>query len=141
MARISGSIILYENTRGFISKLAIQINISYDQKIADACAVLMRRMIEILLILSYRAQSRENEIKEPGSDQFKNLTSIVNYTISNKVLNIQKDTAEVLHDFRELGNFSAHGIQYNCRIEEISKIKRSYRFAVEDLLYTAQIKK
>lgn len=132
---------LYANTRGYIQKLAIQINASYENSISDGCAVLMRRLIEVLLILGYEAQKREKEIIELNSGAYKKLTAIIDYTLSNKVLPLQKDTTEVLHDFRILGNFSAHAIKYNCRKEELSKISRKYRLAIEDLLYAADLKK
>ncbi len=132
---------LYSNTRGYIVKLAIQINASYENNICDGCAVLMRRLLEILLILSYSAKKREDEIKDSLSGGYKNLSTIIDYSLSNKIPAIQKDTREVLHDFRELGNFSAHGITYNCRKEELTKVARKYRLAIEDLLYAAELKK
>lgn len=44
----------YAETRGYIISLAKQINVSYEQNAFDGCAVLMRRLVEVLLILSYR---------------------------------------------------------------------------------------
>ena len=38
--------VLYEKTRGYIEKLAKQINRSYEENIFDGCAVLMRRLEE-----------------------------------------------------------------------------------------------
>lgn len=130
---------LYLNTRGFIEKLAKQINASYEHNLADACAVLMRRLLEILLIMGYQNKQKQSEIQDGVS--YRNLVSIIDYTISNKTLSLQKDTHEVLHDFRELGNFSAHGLNYNCRKEEIRKVARKFRFAVEDMLYASGLKK
>lgn len=45
--------LLYENTRGFVESLAKQINASYAYNIYDGAAVLMRRLLEVLLILSH----------------------------------------------------------------------------------------
>lgn len=132
---------LYTNTRGFIIRLAAQINAAYENNISDGCAILMRRLLEVLLIIGYRAKNRESEIIESGNDSYKKLTAIIDYTLSNKILPLQKDTREVLHDFRVFGNFSAHGITYNCRKDEITKVARKFRFAVEDLLYAAELKK
>jgi hypothetical protein len=129
---------LYANTRGFIERLARQINASYENNIADGCAVLMRRLLEILLILGYRENGKEAEIQDGATH--KKLTTIIDYTISTKALLLQKDTLETLHDFRLLGNFSAHAIHYNCRKEELTKIARKYRVAIEDMLYAAKLK-
>ena len=55
---------LYENTRGFIESLAKQINASFEYNIYDGAAVLMRRLLEILLILSYENLNIESEIQD-----------------------------------------------------------------------------
>lgn len=131
---------LYHKTRGYVVLLAKQINASYQHNIFDGCAVLMRRLTEILLILTYEHLGRTSEI-EDSSNGYKNLNSIINYTISNKVIKLSKETEEVLDEFRELGNFSAHKIQYNCRKGDINKVRLKFRVTVEELLYQSGIKK
>ncbi len=131
---------LYSQTRGFIENICMQINASYENNIFDGCAILMRRLIEILLILGYKSINREEEILEE-SGSFKSLSYIVKYTNSKRVFGLTKDTYEILDDFRELGNFSAHKIQYNCKKGDISKLKMKFRVAVEELLYASKLKK
>jgi len=130
---------LYKGTRGYLENLAKQINASYENRIYDGCAILMRRMFEILLVLTYRHLGREHEIQD--ADGYKNLSTIINYTKSNRVVTFQKETEEVLDDFRQIGNFSAHKIQYNCKKGDIDKIRLPFRAAVEELLYQSGIKK
>lgn len=43
--------------------------------------------------------------------------------------------------FRQLGNFSAHKIQYNANRKDIDNVQLRYRVTIEDLLYAAGIKK
>lgn len=130
---------LYTDTRGYIEKLARQINSSYENNIFDGCAVLMRRLLEVLLILGYNHLGRKNEIEEEG--ELKNLNFIINYTLSNSVFSLSKGTRECLDDFRKLGNFSAHRIQYNCRKADIKNIAMEYRVCVEELFYANGLKK
>lgn len=132
--------VLYKGTRGFIEILAKQLNASYHHNLFDGCAVLMRRLLEILIILSYTHKGKLSEIQDAGGNT-KNLNTIINYTISNKVINISKDVEEVLDDFRQLGNFSAHKIQYNTRRSDIERIRLVYRLAIEELLYESGLKK
>ncbi|GGD72777.1 hypothetical protein GCM10011514_41080 [Emticicia aquatilis] len=130
--------ILYSGTRGYIEKIAKQINASYENNIFDGCAVLMRRLIEILIIHVYENLGRINEIKD--SNGYKNLSSIINYTISNHVVkNMSKITEETLDEFRELGNFSAHQIKYNAKRGDIERVRLKFRLAVEELLYASNI--
>ena len=127
------------STRGYIESLGKQINCSYNNNIFDGCAVLMRRLLEILLIHSYEVSGKINEISD-GSG-FKNLSYIINCINSNKPFNISKEALEVLDDFRQMGNFSAHKIQYNAKRKDIDNIKLKYRLTIEELLYAAKIKK
>lgn len=130
---------LYINTRGYIENLSKQINASYEHNIFDGCAVLMRRLFEILLIHSYEHIGKIDEIKE--NDGFKNLSYIINYTISNKPFTLSKEAIDALDEFRQLGNFSAHKIQYNAKRKDIHNIRLLYRLVVEELLYASGIKK
>lgn len=130
---------LYKNTRGYIEKLARQINSSYENNIFDGCAVLMRRFLEILVIIGYEHINRKEEIEENG--ELKSLNFIINYTLSNNIFNLSKGTRECLDDFRKLGNFSAHRIQYNCRKTDIKNVAMEFRVCIEELLYANGLKK
>src|SRR5690606_19416607 len=44
---------LYENTRGYIEKICRQIESTYVNSSFDACSMMMRRLVEVLLILAY----------------------------------------------------------------------------------------
>jgi hypothetical protein len=131
--------ILISSTRGYIESLGRQINSSYNNNIFDGCAVLMRRLLEILLIHSYEEIGKISTISE--NDGLKNLSYIINYTISNKPFKLSKDSNETLDDFRQLGNFSAHKIQYNAKRKDIDNIKLKYRMTIEELLYASNFKK
>src|SRR5207249_1584676 len=59
---------IYESTRGFIESLAKQINASYEYNIFDGCAVLMRRLLEVLLILTYEHLGVESAIQDSSGN-------------------------------------------------------------------------
>lgn len=130
---------LYLNTRGYIESLAKQINASYEHNIFDGCAVLMRRLFEILLIHSYEHTNRIEDIKE--NEGYKNLSFIINYTLSNNPFPLSKEVKEVFDDFRVIGNFAVHKVQFNCKRKDIDNIRLTYRLTIEELLYSAGIKK
>ncbi len=130
---------LYENTRGYIESLSKQINASYENNIFDGCAVLMRRLLEVCLILSYENQGIDAEIKSQGN--YKMLSDIVSNAIGNPKLSLSRDTKSCLEDFRAIGNFSAHKIYYNAKKADIRKVILEYRAAIEELLYKNGIRK
>lgn len=131
---------IYLNTRGYIECLSKQINSSYENNIYDGCAVLMRRLFEILLIHTYQHVGIDQEIKD-HLDNYKMLESIVANAKTNSKLNLSRNLKENLDIYRNLGNFSAHKIHFNARKSDIDKIKLLFRVDVEELLYKAGIKK
>lgn len=131
---------LYLNTRGYIESLAKQINASYENNIFDGCAVLMRRLLEILLIQSYEHFGIANVIKD-GDDNYRPLETIISDAKSNATLNLSRNTKAFIDIFRNLGNFSAHKIYYTCRRSYIQEVILDYRAAIEELLYKSGIKK
>ena len=130
---------LYQNTRGFVESLSKQINASYEYNIYDGCAVLMRRLLEILLILTYEHHNVERVIRDTQDNYFP-LEKIISNAKANQTLKLSRDTKSTLDEFRTLGNFSAHKIYYNCRRADLKKVLTNYRATVEELLYKASIK-
>ena len=138
----SGAILpesVFLKSRGYIEILAKQINASYENNLFDGCAVLMRRLVEILLIHAYQNSGQESQIIAP-SGQYKDLSFIIKDAVSNQKINLSKGTKDCLDVFRLLGNFSAHRIEYNCKRDDIKKVALDYRALIEELLYKAGIR-
>jgi Domain of unknown function (DUF4145) len=131
---------LYKKSRTYIINLADQINASYENNIFDGCAVLMRRLFEILLIHSYENKRLDSLIRD-NSGNYKMLVDIVNNAKTNSKLGLSRNTRESLNLFRELGNFSAHKIYYNAKKNDIDRVVFNYRVCIEELLYISGIKK
>jgi hypothetical protein len=129
----------YKNTRDFIETLAKQINACYERNLFDACAVLMRRLAEVLLILSYRNLKIESAIQDAEGHYF-TLERIVNDAKTNGKLGLSRNSKEILDTFRQLGNFSAHKIEYICRRKYIQIEIQNFRGLVSELLHKAGIR-
>ncbi len=130
---------LYEKTRGYIESLAKQINRSYEENIFDGCAVLMRRLEEVLLIMAYDHLGITATIKDANSNYLL-LERIVNNAESNTTLNLSRNSKRSIDVFRELGNYSAHKITYTCRREYIKEKIDEYRALVDELLHKAGLR-
>ena len=68
-------------TRGYIERVAMQINGCYEKGWWDACAVMMRRLTEILIIEAFEAKGMSAKIKD-GSGNYLMLDDLVNYALS-----------------------------------------------------------
>ena len=128
----------YKSTRGYIESLAKQMNASYEHNLFDGCAVLMRRLVEILLVLSCRNLHIEAEIQD-STGNFEMLDGIIKNAKNNTTLALSRNSKGCLDIFRELGNFSAHKIEYTCRREYIHPHVQNYRALIGELLYKSGI--
>jgi hypothetical protein len=131
--------VTYENTRGFIANLAKQINLCYEQRAFDGCAVLMRRLEEVMLILAYQALGIDDEIKDPKGN-YKVLEGIVTNAQNNRKLALGRNSKEMIELIREMGNYSAHQITYQCRREFITEKIEGFRALVQELLAKAKLR-
>ena len=126
------------NKRPYIDRLIKQINSTYGSNCYDACAVLMRRLFEVLLVLSYQNKGIEAAISNPDGSH-KMLESIVKDAVQNATLGIPSRISKNFDSFRDVGNYSAHSITYTAGKLDIDKIAREYRVMMEDLYNRAGI--
>lgn len=125
--------------RGYLTKLVEQINCSYAHNCYDAVAVLLRRLMEILLILSFRNCGKEAEIKTLDNGYLP-LNNIIDKSVGTLDLNAVKGKQK-FDSIRNIGNFSAHKESYNATRKDIDDIKLDYRVLIEELYYKAGILK
>ena len=129
----------YRTTRGYIETLAKQINASYENNLFDGCAVLMRHLLEVLLILSYRYLKIESAIQDAHGN-YHTLDGVIGDAKANASLGLSRNSKACLDTFRQLGNFSAHKIEYTCRREYITPLIQEYRALIMELLHKSGIR-
>lgn len=131
---------IYKGTRGYIERIADQINKAYYFRIYDGCLVLMRRLIETLLILVFRELGIESEIK--GKDgAYLRLSKIVNKAENNNIIALTLNARDSLKPFKVGGDLSAHNPYFCARQKDILNFRLQYRALVEELLNKAGILK
>ena len=124
---------LFFNTPTYVNSLQKQVNLSYSNELYDCTAIMMRRLIEVLLILSYKKNKLETEIKD--GEYYFNLDKIIKKLEANNVLGVSIHTIKDIKNIKELGNLSAHRILFNATKSDIDGIKLKFRTAIEELLY------
>jgi hypothetical protein len=130
---------LFCGHRGYLTKLIKQANHCFENNCYDACAVMLRRAFEILLIHSYQNNKIENEIKDKDGNYYM-LEVICNNAKNNKTLDLSRSKSD-LDSIRELGNYAAHKITYNTTNKDINNLKVKIRVCFEELLYKSGFKK
>lgn len=129
---------LYKHTRQNIERISDQINKSFFFEIYDGCAVLMRKLIEMLLILSFKEQNIDSEIRG-GDNKYINLSEIIKKASASIKLDLSPSTKESLDIFREKGNMSAHNHFHNACRKDIEMVQLKFRNIIEELFYKAGI--
>lgn len=101
----SGSILptqLFEDVSHNIQLLCKQINASYENNLYDCTAVIMRRLLEGLLVLSYQNHGIESEITDKNGLHFM-LDKIIKNAAQNGTLALSSNTKRDMTLFKDIG--------------------------------------
>lgn len=131
---------LFTGTRGYIEKTVYQINRCYEHTCYDACAVMIRRLVEILIIETFEHNRIGGKIKNAGGD-YLYFGDLVNATLNEKSWTLGRNTKRGLPKLKTIGDLSAHSRRYNARRPYIDGIIVDLRTVVEELLYLAGLRK
>lgn len=127
----------FSGKRGYLDKLIAQANNCYKNNCYDACAVMLRRIFEITLILAYRNNNIETEIQDSSGQTFM-LEKIVKNAINNTTLKLStRDIQNEYTAIRNLGNYAAHKIEYNTSFKDVDDVKTIFRVRLEELYHKA----
>lgn len=129
---------LFSGLHNNIQLICKQINASYEKNLFDCTAVMMRRLLESLLVLAYQKAGIENEISN-GNNHVP-LDKIIKNAEQNSTLMLSSNTKKDMALFKDLGNYSAHKIWYNCTQGDIKPHILKYRVIIEELMYKAGVK-
>ena len=131
---------LFDDVPQYIRSLCKQINASYENNLYDCTAVIMRRLLEVLLVLSYQNCDLESEIMDKSGNRHVTLDKMIKNAEQNPKLSLSSNTKKDMSLFKDLGNYSAHKIWYNCTQKDIQPNITKYRVIIEELLYKAGLK-
>ena len=130
---------MVRGTRGYIERVAHQANGTYANGWYDACAVMIRRLLETLIIECYEAHKIEDRIKD-SSGNYLFLKDLVDRTLSEKSWTLGRTVRSVLPKLKDLGDKAAHNRRYNAHREDLDKVLKDLRDAVQEFLVLAGLK-
>ena len=132
---------LVVDTRGYIERVAFQINGSYEKGWFDACAVMMRRLLETLIIECFVAHQIEHKIRDPNTGDFVVLSRLIDRTLKEDSFNLTRNTKRALRNgVKAVGDLSAHSRMYVALRTDIDKVSLDFRVACQELLFLAKLK-
>ncbi len=131
---------LFQGLQSNLQSLCRQINASYENNLYDCTAVIMRRLLEGLLVLSFQNAGIESEIMDKSGRHHVALEQIIRTAEQDETLALSANTKKDMMLFKDLGNYSAHKIWYCCTQGDIKPHIQKYRAIIEELLYKAGLK-
>jgi len=127
---------LANTKRGYMVAIGRQMNGSYSSGWYDACAVMMRRLLEATIIEAFEAKKIDSKIKDSNGEFFQ-LTALVNAALGEAAWNLSRGVKKALPALRDLGHKSAHGRHYLAKQLYVDELKAPYRDALEGFLHEA----
>lgn len=123
---------LFTNTRDYLNKVVIQINGCYINWYYDACAAMMRRLIETLIIEIYENAQRLDDIKEKG--EIISLEKLLDKLFGDSKIHVSRNVKKTLEKIKTIGDTGSHNRKVNLLTHNISDLKTEFNIAVQELL-------
>ena len=138
---VSPSIV--KGTRSYIERIAQQVNGTYESGFYDACAVMIRRLIETLIIETFEHHGIANRIKNGRDPQgnFLQLGDLVSRTLSETSWNLTRNAKQVLPRLKDVGDRSAHSRRFLAQRSDIDRIQPDVRLIVQELVLLSGLRK
>lgn len=130
---------LVRGTRGYIEKVANQINGTYSKGWYDASAVMLRRLLETLIIECFEAYKINDRIKDANGN-YLFLRDLVDAALKEKSWTLGRGVRAILPKLKDIGDKSAHNRRYNAHREDIDKLINDIRDTVQELITLAGLK-
>lgn len=125
---------LFNNTRGYLLKIATQACKCYDLGLYDACAVMTRKLVEVLIIEVFERHSISSKIKGSGGN-FYYLSDLIDTLLAETIWNVGRNAKQSIPSLKKMGDQSAHNRRYFVQESEINKTKDDLRVVLEELLH------
>lgn len=126
-------VLISKTERGYLLTIAKQMNGCFREGWYDACAVMMRRLVEIAIIEAFEHKGIANKIKDATGNYFQ-LTELIDRALAETALKLSRNTKTELPKLKNLGHRSAHGRYFTAQKPDTEKVEDGIRVVVEELL-------
>jgi hypothetical protein len=130
--------LLTKTGRGYLIAIGRQMNGCLESGWYDACAVMMRRLLETTIVEAFEAKKLDNKIKNSQGEFFQ-LTELIAAALSETAWNLSRNTKQALPRLRDVGHKSAHSRRFTAQKSDIEKVQPDCRGALEEFLHLADL--
>ena len=126
---------LTRDTRSYITSIAHQINGAYENGWYDACAVMIRRLIETLIIETFEKHGVAGNIKGATGD-YMFLRDLIAATLTETAWSPSRNLKAALPKLKDVGDKSAHNRFFVAKHGDIQPLIGEIRTVVQELLFS-----
>jgi hypothetical protein len=126
-------------TRTYIERIANQINGAYEKGWHDACAVMMRRMLETLIIEAFENHNIQSKITGRSGD-YLYLRDLVAKCVAENSWTLSRNSKSALPKLKDVGDKSAHSRRYIAHRQDIEGLIPDFRGVIQEFVFLANLK-
>ncbi len=131
---------VWNSTRGYIEKIAFQVNGCFQYGFYDGASVLLRRLIETLLIECYEHEKAQSRIVDSNGNYLM-LSGIITDAVDKRGLSLGRETKNIMRELKAIGDRAAHNRRYNTVRADLEKIRLGVRLLVDELIQMAALRR
>ncbi len=133
------SVLFKNSNRNYLLMVVHQVNTTYEHACYDACAVMVRRLLESLIIETFEAKGISAEIKGVD-DNFFYLSQIIDKVEAHKEWNLSRNAKQALKKLKSVGDVSAHNRRYVASRHDIEELIQAIRIVVQEFLALSNLR-
>lgn len=122
----------FKTDRKYIQDLVRQVNGACQFELYDCCAVMMRRLAEVLIIDAYAKKKCDDVIRD-NSGNIKMMKDLINALTSGATFRLSRNAPQYLELVKMLGDTAAHSQNYITKKKDIIDFAQKYRMLIEEL--------
>jgi hypothetical protein len=126
-------------TRGYLVNAITQANGNYEHGWYEACSVMTRKFVEILIIEVYEKYKKEADIQDANGDYFM-LSRLIDKLMADTAWHLSRNTKKGLSPIKELGDKGAHARRFIATKADVNKLIPGLRDVADELLHLAGLK-
>jgi len=130
---------IVRGTRGYLERIVNQANGAYENGWYDACAVMVRRLLETLIIESFEHAGIASKIQNAAGDFFY-LRDLIDRCLQEPSWNLTRNCKQALPKLKDIGDKSAHSRRYNAHRGDVDPLLPDIRLVVQEFIYLAGLK-
>jgi hypothetical protein len=125
--------LIAQTERRYLLTITNQMNGCFREGWYDACAVMMRRLVESVLIEAFEHQGVADRIKD-GTGNYLQLSDLIGRALAEPSFRLSRNSRTELPKLRNIGHRSAHGRYFTAQASDIAKVEDGVRVVVEEFL-------